>query len=194
MNQAKTKPKTTTFEALLGVLSMGPMTGYEIRQRIDSSIGNFWSESFGQIYPTLAKLHKQGLVEAKSDKKTVGKLYSLTPAGRKRLRAWLAEMPQPRTPRNELLLKLFFATNGDLARAHEQVLDQRARSVADLRRYEAIEAHLKAEQSGNPGLPFFLITLNYGLAEARAILAWADQTVAMLDQLQRTNPVFTEAT
>ena len=48
--------RTTTAEALLGMLSLGPMSGYEIRQPIEESIGNFWRESFGQIYPTLKRL------------------------------------------------------------------------------------------------------------------------------------------
>ncbi len=185
--------KTTTSEALLGMLSLRPMTGYEIRQQIEASIGNFWSESYGQIYPTLAKLHKQGLVSAKAARKAGGKVYSLTPQGYARLNEWLGEMPQPRRPRNELLLKLFFAKNESVAHAREHVLERRSAYAADLLRYEAIEKNLKTEQADNPSLPFFLMTLNYGLAEARAILAWADQTVAMLDELKRTTQPAREA-
>lgn len=176
--------KTTTSEALLGMLSLGPMTGYNIRRRIEFSIGNFWSESFGQIYPTLAKLHKQGFISAKPAQKAGAKVYALTPQGRERLKHWLKEMPQPRKPRNELLLKLFFAGKGSLAAARQQVLERRAACLADLSRYQAIERRLKEEQAENPGLPFFLITLHYGLAEARAILSWADQTIATLDDVQ----------
>ncbi len=56
--------KTTTSDALLGMLTMGATSGYELKQRIERSIGNFWSESYGQIYPTLKRLEREGLVEA----------------------------------------------------------------------------------------------------------------------------------
>ena len=185
MKLPRTADKTTTVEALLGMLSLGPMTGYEIRQQIDTSIGNFWNESFGQIYPTLAKLHQQGLVKVKPAHKAGGKEYSLTPAGRKRLREWLGEMPQPRKPRNELLLKLFFAGPGNATTARAQVLEHRATYTADLLRYQAITQRVKLSQVQNPNLPFFLMTLNYGLAQSRALLAWADQTITALDEVER---------
>lgn len=185
MNATAKTTRTTTFEALLGMLSLGPMTGYEIRHRIEASIGNFWSESFGQIYPTLAKLHEQGFVKVKPAHKAGGKEYSLTSAGRKRLREWLGEMPQPRKPRNELLLKLFFASPGEAATARAQVSEHHSAYAADLLRYQVITQQVKTAQAQNPNLPFFLMTLNYGLAQSRALLAWADQTIAALDELER---------
>jgi PadR family transcriptional regulator, regulatory protein AphA len=175
--------KTTTFEALLGILSMGPMTGYEIRQRIDLSIGNFWSESFGQIYPALNKLLLQGLVDVTEAGRKGRKVYSLTPVGRERLREWLSVLPQPEKPRNELLLKLFFGVEGDVEAARAHVLATRAQYIADLERFAGLESMLKSSQSRNPGLPYFLMTLNYGFIEARAIVAWADQTLASLDEI-----------
>ena len=55
------KPRSSRF-ALLGLLALRPMSGYEIRKTIERSISNFWNESFGQIYPTLADLVAEGLV------------------------------------------------------------------------------------------------------------------------------------
>ena len=185
MSNKRSTNKTTTFEALLGILSMGPMTGYEIRQRIEESIGNFWNESFGQIYPALAKLHKQGLVKVEAAGKAGRKVYSLTPAGHEHLKAWLAVMPMPRKPRNETLLKLFFGNLGDVADTREQVLATRERFAADIQRYTALEPELRERQSRNPGLPYYRLTLNYGLAEARAVVSWADETLAALDKMTR---------
>ena len=183
MKRLAKSAKTTTFEALLGILSMGPMTGYEIRQRIDLSIGNFWSESFGQIYPALNKLRLQGLVDVTEAGKKGRKVYSLTLAGRERLHEWLGMMPQPLKPRNEMLLKLFFGAEGDVEKARAQVLATRAQYTTDLERYAGLESMLKTNQARNPGLPYFLMTLNYGFIEARAIVAWADQTLASLDEI-----------
>ena len=187
MKQSQQTSKTTTFEALLGILSMGPMTGYEIRQRIEISIGNFWSESFGQIYPALNKLRAQGLVDATEAGKKGRKVYSLTPLGRERLREWLGVMPQASKPRNEMLLKLFFGGQSDLESVRAQVLATRARYASDFERYIALEPMLNQRQGGNPGLPYFQMTLNYGIAEARAIIAWADQTLGSLDEIAATS-------
>ncbi len=179
--------KTTTTEALLGMLTLGAMSGYELRQRIEMSIGNFWNESFGQIYPTLAKLRKQGLVEVEEAGRPGRKVYSLTPAGRERLAEWLGVMPAVRRPRNEMLLKLFFGANGRIEDTREQVAAERSRFLADLERYRLIEPVIRARQAGRPGLPFFLMTLRYGMAEAQAVVDWADETLRSLDEMERQN-------
>ena len=57
-----------TPNALLGLLSLGPMSGYDIRQLIPRSIGHFWSESYGQIYPGLKRLSAAGFVEKKTER------------------------------------------------------------------------------------------------------------------------------
>lgn len=183
MRPVSQSDKTTTFEALLGILSLGPATGYEVRRRIERSIGNFWSESFGQIYPALNKLLKQGLVSATEEGKKGRKIYSLTPLGRERLEQWLAIPPQPTKPRNELLLKLFFGAQNHPGSVRAHVIAARDGNLANLEHYAAIEATLRKHQANNPGLPYFLITLHYGSLEARAHMDWADQTLEMLDQI-----------
>ena len=56
-----------TTHAILGFLTWGPMSGYEIRKRVEESIGNFWSVSFGQIYPELRRLEAEGLFRRDED-------------------------------------------------------------------------------------------------------------------------------
>ena len=53
----------STTNAMLGLLSLGPATGYELRQLIEGTVGNFWKESFGQIYPSLRQLIAEDLAE-----------------------------------------------------------------------------------------------------------------------------------
>lgn len=175
--------RSTTTEALLGMLTLGPMSGYELRQQIELSIGNFWSESFGQIYPTLRKLRKEGLVEVEETGRAGRKVYSLTDAGRDRLREWLGVMPVARQPRNEMLLKLFFGAQDRLHEVREQVAAERARFAADLARYERLEPEIPRRRAKQPGLPFFLMVLRYGKAEARAVVDWADETLRSLDEM-----------
>lgn len=80
--------------AILGMLSIEPMSGYDIKKEIQESISYFWTESYGQIYPVLKSLVAEKLV-TKTVQKGVGKpdrhVYSLTERGRKELQTWLAE-------------------------------------------------------------------------------------------------------
>jgi DNA-binding PadR family transcriptional regulator len=186
--------KTTTAEALLGVLSIKPMTGYEIREFIGMSIGNFWSESFGQIYPALKRLEAEGLIAAEAESKSEAagvkrpsgsarrKVFALTEAGRTRLAAWLATPAMPQVPRNDLLLKLFFGKNAPPATVRALVAEERARAAADVARYEAMHPKVASHKTGSEA--YFLITLSYGVAEARAIVAWCDKTLAALDAVR----------
>ncbi|MEH6524428.1 MAG: helix-turn-helix transcriptional regulator [Sneathiella sp.] len=48
---------------MLGLLTWRPMSGYELKQEIEGSLENYWSESFGQLYPHLRELHRSGLIE-----------------------------------------------------------------------------------------------------------------------------------
>ena len=53
-----------TARVILGVLGLGPRTGYDIKKLTDVSTRFFWSASYGQIYPELKRLEAAGLVEA----------------------------------------------------------------------------------------------------------------------------------
>ena len=182
--------RTTTAEALLGLLSMGPMSGYAIRQRIEESIGNFWSESYGQIYPALKRLVQDGLAELAPEKGHAGrperKVYRLTAAGRTRLRAWLKTPSTGRVPRNEMLLKLFFAGQSGTGTARAQVEAFREEVEASLARYGVIQRRFASEYGRYADAPFWRMTLEYGVAEGRGLLGWCERT---LEQLRRMEEV-----
>jgi DNA-binding PadR family transcriptional regulator len=175
--------KTTTEETLLGLLSLGPMSGYQMRNLMQDSTANFWRESYGRIYPALKRMKKAGLVEL--DKQASAgprakKVYRLTTTGQKRLRAWLGVPAQPLPNRNELLLKLFFgdrATPGTMA---AQVLAWQQSYAADLKRYELQLAELEATHAKHPGLPFWRMTLRYGISEAIMVINWCADTMEEL--------------
>ena len=63
----------TTELAVLGALSVEPMSGYAVRAAITGTLGHFWSESFGQIYPTLARLESERLVVRDGDGREIGR-------------------------------------------------------------------------------------------------------------------------
>jgi DNA-binding PadR family transcriptional regulator len=174
-------------ESLLGLLSLKPQSGYELKKLIEQSIGNFWSESFGQIYPTLKRMVANGLAEVSEDEGSGGrerKVYSLTDAGRARLRAWLTMPAAHQVPRNELLLKLFFGDGGDREDMRRLVETKRTELAADLKRYEAIEAQISAACVGFPGLPYWLMTVRYGKAEAVGLMAWCDECLRTFEEMR----------
>jgi PadR family transcriptional regulator AphA len=126
-----------TARAILGVLSFGPQSGYDIKAFVDTSIRFFWAASFGSIYPELKRLEAMGLVTA-TDDATGGRrrtVYALTHAGSARLREWVTSQDQLSYElRDEGLLKLFVASNvtpGDedavvrqMLLRHQETLDQ----------------------------------------------------------------------
>jgi DNA-binding PadR family transcriptional regulator len=125
-----------TAMVVLGLLALRPRSGYEIKGAVDGATRFFWSASYGQIYPELKRLERQGLVEGEhvpqgGRRRTV---YRLTEEGFAALRRWLDVPEFSWELRDEGLLKLFFA---DLLpreralellrakqRAHETVLDR----------------------------------------------------------------------
>jgi DNA-binding PadR family transcriptional regulator len=102
---------STVTPVILGLLSIGPRSGYEIKASVDRSTRFFWAASYGQIYPELKRLEEAGLVEGE-DVPTgdrARRVYALTDAGRGELEAWLLGRDTTVELRDESLLRLFFA-------------------------------------------------------------------------------------
>src|SRR3954466_13237646 len=104
---------SATAKAILGMLSNGPKSGYEIKQKVDVSTRFFWAASYGQIYPELKRLAAGGLRGGGGGPPRGRRPAApprLTPAGEEALHAWLRSPEEPSYElRDEALLKLFFA-------------------------------------------------------------------------------------
>ena len=108
--------ETKTKYAVLGMLSFGAKTGYEISKAIQNSTAFFWAESDGQLYPILKQLAEENLVtvtEENEPGKRSKKTYEITEEGQQMLIDWLHQEPTTFTIRNEFLLQLFFGHNVD---------------------------------------------------------------------------------
>ena len=180
--------ETKSKYAILGMLSIAPMSGYDIKKRVEESISNFWTESYGQIYPILKSVVAEKLV-TKTVEKGSGKpdrhVYSLTELGRKELQRWLGEGVTPKVERNELLLKLFFGeeVTFDINIRHVEQFRELQRGL--LERYSAIEADIQATHKGNPNLPYWLLTVRYGQHVSRALLDWCNEALAKLNSMAK---------
>jgi PadR family transcriptional regulator AphA len=96
---------------VLGLLSLGPRSGYDIKTVVDRSTRFFWAASYGQIYPELRRLESEGLIEGEDAPKggRSRRVYKITKAGRDALREWLLGSTVTIEYRDESLLRLFFA-------------------------------------------------------------------------------------
>lgn len=165
--------------AVLGALSVEPMTGYRLRAAITDTLGHFWHESFGQIYPTLKALEAAGHVQREGT--TGSGAFNITAAGQARLRDLLAEPFTPAPARDPLLLRLFFARHVAPELTRERLVQ--ALDAAVSRREEF--AHVRAEIEAQPGPAdaiYWLITLSAGEHAARARIAWAQEALDLLDR------------
>ena len=180
--------RNRTAYVLLGLLSIEPnQSGYDLRKAIESSVGYFWGESYGQIYPTLKRLAAEGLIvksKSASAPRQRRQEYSLTDAGRACLREWLALPFQNDPPRNEFLLKLFFGREAapSVSIGHVRELQERNRRM--LATMLELEAFAGAQGSQNPHFPFWMLTLRLGIAMTRAALDWGESALAQLASME----------
>jgi DNA-binding PadR family transcriptional regulator len=181
-----------TETAVLGGLSVEPMTGYALREAIREVLGHFWSESFGQIYPTLAELERKGHVRRLNAARTGASTFAITPSGLTRLKELLAQPVQHVPPRNGLMLRLFFGRHLGPAACRSLVLHARAEAESRLRQYEAIRQDVLLEDDPAGDRPYWLLTISAGEHSARAAVAWADDALAVLDQLEQPTPAAPE--
>jgi DNA-binding PadR family transcriptional regulator len=173
-----------TETAVLGGLSVVPMTGYALREAIREVLGHFWSESFGQIYPTLADLERRGDVRRLDAGRTGASMFALTESGRARLKELLAQPIQHVPPRNGLMLRLFFGRHLGPQACRSLVLEAKAEAERRLAQFEAIRREPPEEETAQDR-PYWLLTVSAGEHSARAAIAWADEALAALDELER---------
>ena len=173
--------------AILGALSLKPASGYDIKRFVASSIGHFWNESYGSIYPILKKLAREKLIQAQKGPQN-GRdrvVYAVTQPGEKALREWLSSPPRAEPFRSEILLKLFFARRAPVNVSVAQVQERQRVEERRLTTYAQIEDELTRQHADHPELPYWLMTLSYGRHRSEAVVVWCNETVASLAKFQK---------
>ncbi len=178
----------TTQYAVLGVLTRGECSGYDIRKHFETSVSHFWSESYGQIYPALKKLTEEGCAEEVEvmERSRGQKRYRITSEGERRFRDWLGSPIDPVNYRDELLLRTFFAGKKDIPAV--RILFER--ELAEMQ--QARDAYLKqqgmlTQHDGDEEHPFLALTLRYGELFVEARYAWCIEALKLLDRLEGEN-------
>lgn len=176
-------PAKTTHEAarrselgapdyvVLGMVRLGARSGYAIKQTVEHSIRFFWTISQAQIYPSLERLERLGLLQGRSEPQghRPRRLFEITKAGEAALRDWLGRPESiPFELRDVGMLKLFFADALDRDHALSLLEAVRRRSEERVSTLRAIEGAAQiAEHEGNA---YPLLTLQMGIAFHEAMI------------------------
>ncbi len=157
---------------VMGLLSREPLHGYEVKNRFEDMLGGTWEVNIGQIYTTLQRLERDGLVRPVGPRGDRGKLlYELSAEGRKALDAWLGEPDSgPQELHEDIYVKLLLATriaNGDLPHLLGRQKRAYLQRLRDLNRLEE-----RARRDGRTDLARLV---RGALLHAEADLKWMDE-------------------
>jgi len=163
-------------QSLLAILEQDPCYGYQLRQEFERRTGSTWPLNVGQIYNTLDRLERDGLV-VKDDIDSEGHVYyAITDAGRTEVAEWV-DGAVPRS-RDELATKIALVGTlpdrdpADVIRAQRDALHAEVRQLSEL-----------GEPDGPEDLARFLV-IDAAIARAEAELAWLDRTESRLARMQ----------
>lgn len=175
---------------LLGGLSYQPLTGYQLKQFVDSSTKHFWFAQTSQIYRTLDALEKEGLLISQiqeQEDRPDRRMYHITHAGRQDLLAWLAQpMTEVEPTKDSLLVRLFFSAQLDKETVLTQLRLQRAlhQQQLSLYRNELVEL-IKVSLEHHPELKrdglLWDTTGRLGEMVEETYIHWLDETIRRID-------------
>jgi DNA-binding PadR family transcriptional regulator len=161
--------------AILGLLAGGPRHGYDLKLAYEEEVAPSTSLNFGQVYTTLERLERDGLVRPEvvpQDVRPDKKVYALTEAGRKVLRGWLAAPTrQDLDLRNEAFLKLMLARRLPDADPLAVLANERRECMERL--HEVTGARDQAEKEGSGTATLLLLDL--AILRLEAFLKWLDR-------------------
>ncbi|WP_027344471.1 PadR family transcriptional regulator [Hamadaea tsunoensis] len=164
---------------LLGLLDRAPSHGYDLKRHYDTLFGNDKPLSFGQVYASLGRLTRDGLIESRAepgdgpDRKS----YAITDAGHGQVAEWLGEPVEPAPHlQTVLFVKVVLAL----------LLDRDAAGYLDLQRRTHLARMRELTEIKRTGGPAELLLADYGLFHLEADLRWIDLTTARLGTLAET--------
>ncbi|CAL9476669.1 hypothetical protein SUDANB95_02932 [Actinosynnema sp. ALI-1.44] len=159
---------------ILGLLALGPMTGYDLKRHFDSTVGHFWAADKAQVYRTLARLVADGFAQVETvagDRAPDRQEHRITEAGRAALAEWLAAEPERSADRDPFLARVFFGADLGDDGLRALFAHRRQTVEAQLARFERVRADTPAPDRA---ARLRLATLDNGIAHLRAELAWLD--------------------
>jgi DNA-binding PadR family transcriptional regulator len=163
--------------ALLALLSEGPKYGLRLQNEFEARTGEVWPLNVGQVYTTLQRLERDGLVVSDdTEDERARKRYRITTAGADELTEWLRTPPElVPPPRDELVIKLLVALQVPGTEVHEILQVHRRHVIEVMQRYTRIKATAAADDVA--------LALDAELFRLEAIVRWLDAADVRLKQL-----------
>ncbi len=171
---------------LLGLLSHEPMTGYEMKKRLDTTLRFFWGGSYGSIYPTLNQLEKEGKV-TKEEASSNGRekiSYSITEYGRESLKEWLQKPVEKDELRYETLLKLFFGSENGMEGAREHIERFEEKCKAELSVLNMFTENL-AQYLEDDTHKHYYLTVKFGIKTYESYLEWCEEAKEQIKEWEK---------
>ena len=170
-------------QGLLALLAQQPMYGAQLRVEFERRTGGTWPLNVGQVYTTLSRLDRDGLVEAAGGSDDEGRIaYRLTAAGREAVsRWWMTPVDRSDHPRDELAIKLALAVTVQDVDVPAVVQAQRTQSLRGLQDLTRLKQRATAEDD-----LAWLLVLEHLVFTAEAEVRWLDHVESRLLRRART--------
>jgi DNA-binding PadR family transcriptional regulator len=168
--------------ALLAILSLGDCHGYQLKHELTSRTGSVLDVNIGQIYSTLSRLERDGLVKQKTltPSKDGQQLFTITDAGRAEASAWLFEpIMDDRDVRNDLSTKLALAVTLPSIDVAQIVKAQRAK---DIQKLQALTLAKRGVAPESPAEVAAVLMNDRAIFNLEAELRWLDHIEKILGE------------
>ena len=177
-------------QAIMTALIEDDMSGYELAQSFDSSLGLFWRASHQQIYQELKKLSEQGLLN-KREVSQSGKpnkiVYGLTQLGREALQEWVYKESKVQEAKDDLLVKLYNLDASNVSHMIAELEGRRENIMQRLYLYERIRRRHYADPDSLPiRRQGVYLALLGGIRNGEQYLAWCDEALKQLASVEST--------
>ncbi len=161
--------------ALLALLSEGPKYGLQLREEFEARTGEVWPLNVGQVYTTLQRLERDGLVEAEGADEGPQKSFQITESGEAELASWLRTPPDLSSPpRDELVMKVLVAIRLPATDVHGVIQDHRRYLV------QLMQAWTRIKENGAEGDLNLALAVDAELFRLDSVVRWLDAVDARL--------------
>jgi DNA-binding PadR family transcriptional regulator len=166
-------------QSLLAILALGPCYGYQLRHEFERRTGSIWPLNVGQIYNTLERLERDGLV-VRGDTDERGHVYwQVTDSGRDEVGSWFSSpVVRAQGTRDELAIKLAVAATLPGVDANVAIQAQRTASIRQLEALQQ-ERQARGDAEDPEGLVWSLV-IDSRIFATEAEVRWLDHTALHL--------------
>ncbi|MFC0215525.1 PadR family transcriptional regulator [Paenibacillus chartarius] len=173
--------------AMLTLLAREPLSGYDIKQQMNSRMGPFWKAGSNQIYPELAKMEEAGLVALHeiehNEYRPARKVYRITESGKEELIRWTMEPTEPETIKDEFLLKAYNSWLIDFEKMIPRLEEKKKEHEGKLAIYvDKVNELNRIVDPSNPRDPIAssISVVEFGIEYEKLYIQWCDHFIEKL--------------